>query len=261
MAEQLESDFSVKTNKNNGRILSRLWDWKDISLMLIIFFFLLMITSIAAFFLAGSRFNLNGEITADGDPFLLVMYSLGGTLLAMLLPYFGINALRKRHSLSALGLGAMPEGWLWPSVGLGVAGTVVRMGIGFVLLEQFPALEAGAEELSKMFVFEQSWQMVVVGLAATFIVPIYEEIFFRGVLHNGAANRLGVWGATLVSSTLFGLFHGFPIQIITAFLFGLIVGWLYEKTNSLWPVIICHLTNNGIVMGLTLISFWFGLDL
>ncbi|MFK7804701.1 MAG: lysostaphin resistance A-like protein [Anaerolineae bacterium] len=252
MAEQPIDEVSIK----DGRILTRLWDWKDITPILFVSIFLLIILSLVATFLAGAQIDFTDGTVDGADPFLLLLYSLGATLLAFLIPYFGMNAIRKRHSLAKLGLGAMPEGWVWPSIGLGVAGALVRMAIGAGLLLLFPALEEGAEELAEMFAFEQTWQMLVIGLAASLIVPVYEEIFFRGLIHNGIGNRLGVWGTIIASSALFGLFHGFPIQIITAFLFGLIVGWLYEKTNSLWPAIICHVTNNALAMGLSIVSIW-----
>lgn len=252
------ADEVANEKLKDGRVLVRLWDWIDITPIIVISLFLLLFLSLVATFLAGAEIDFSTGSIDGADPFLLLLYSLAATLLAFLIPYFGMNAIRKRHSLAKLGLGTMPEGWLWPSVGLGVAGALVRMAIGAGLLYLFPVLEEGAEELAELFAFEQTWQMLIVGLAASFIVPVYEEIFFRGLIHNGIANRLGVWGAIIASSALFGLFHGFPIQIITAFLFGLIVGWLYEKTNSLWPAIICHITNNGLAMGLSLISLWVG---
>lgn len=259
MTEQTQADELIKT-KSDGRALTRLWDWIDIVPTLVIFFFLFIALSIAAFFLAGGSIDLADGSVINGDPFLTVLYSLIGTMFAMVLPYFGINAIRKRHSLQTLGLGSMPAGWLWTSIGLGIAAAVVRLAIAYGLLALFPWLEEGAEALNELFAFEEVWKMLIIGFAATFIVPIYEEIFFRGLLHNGLANRLGMWGTILVSSTLFGLFHGFPIQIITALLFGLFVGWLYEKTDSLWPGIICHVTNNGLVMLLSIIGLLFGIE-
>lgn len=250
-----ENETEIPPVKND-RILTRLWDWVDIVSMLLLFGFVFLATQVAAVFLSGASVDASGAFTVEPDTFKLLAYGLLGTMLAMLAPYFLVNAIRPRHSWSELGLGAMPEGWLWPAIGLGAAAAFVRMGIGFVLLEQFPGLAEGAEALNELFTFEENWQMIAAGLLATFIVPVYEEIFFRGVIHNAIGNRVGIWWTILLSSILFGVFHGFPIQIITAFLLGLVLGWLYEKTDNLWAPIICHLVNNGIAMLLTVLSVW-----
>ena len=240
------------------RHLTKLWDWKDILPMIILFGFLYLVTQVAAVFLAGAQIDLEtGGFSVEPDTFLILVYGLLGTLIAMLLPVYLVNLARKRYSLSQLGLGSLPQKWVWSAVGLGVAAALVRMLIAFVLLEQFPALEESAEALSEAFNFEENWQMIVAGLLATLIVPFYEEIFFRGVVHNGLANRIGVWGAILISSIIFGLIHFFPIQIITAFLLGLVLGWLYEKSDNLWIPIICHVVNNGIAMFMSILSIWF----
>lgn len=332
MTEENYIDPEIQPYKkgNDGRILTHLWDWIDLLPMFFITFVLFVVLSVAAVFLAGGGVDANTGAPIEGDSFLLLVFSLFSTMLAMLIPYFGINVLRHRHSLAKLGFGKVDRKWIWWAIGLGIAGTVVRIGIGSGLLKLFPFLEAGAEELSAMFTFDAGWQMVAIGLMASLIVPIYEEIFFRGVVHNSLRRRVGMWivtilcgaifgmilarsssavtldmsgtlspddlaavmgeigigfvaggaGAALVcgliqfflkdraafwlsiiaSSAVFGLFHGFPIQVITAFLFGLIVGWLYERSDSLWPGIVCHVTNNGVVMLVSLISFFMGVE-
>ncbi len=247
------------SKQDDDRFLTRLWDWKDVTLMLILFGVIFIIGQVAAIFLAGMEFDLTtGEVSNTGDTFLILVYGLIGSFVAMVIPYFLVNLMRKRHSFVNLGFRPLLNGWGWTSVWLGIAAALIRMAIGAGLLQLFPSLVEGAEDLSEMFTFDLPWQMAVAGALATFIVPIYEEIFFRGILHNALGNRLGIWGTILISSALFGLFHIIPIQIITAFLLGLVLGWLYEKTNSLWAPILCHLVNNGLAMGLSMLSFWFG---
>ncbi|MEM9773477.1 MAG: type II CAAX endopeptidase family protein [Chloroflexota bacterium] len=256
MIQESEIQESQLPPAGDSRILTRLWDWKDIVPMLLLFGFIFLVTQIAAIFLSGATVNASGGFETEPDAFLLLAYGLGGTAVSMLIPVWIVNLVRRRYSWSGLGLGAIPTGWVWPAVGLGIAAAFIRMGIGYVLLEQFPALSEGAEALNELFTFEENWQMIAAGLLATLIVPFYEEVFFRGIIHNAIGNRLGMWGTILFSSFLFGVFHGFPIQIITAFLLGLVLGWLYEKSDNLWPPIICHTVNNGIAMLLSILSVW-----
>ena len=327
MIEQTDAEQLTEETGKDGRTLTHLWDWIDIVPNLFITIFLFLLLSFAALFLSGGGVDLDTGAAIEGNPFLLLVYSLLATMLAMVIPYFGINALRHRYSLSQLGFGSVSRGWILLAIVLGVAGTLVRFGIGAGLLWLFPSLEAGAEQLAEMFNFDEAWKMTIVGLMASLVVPVYEEIFFRGFLQNSLCRRISMWIVTIVcsalfgaiiartasdlsleaidadnvmalfselsiglllgaaggalicgtiqfslkdrsamwlailaSSAIFGLFHGFPIQIITAFLFGLIVGWLYEKSDNLWPSIICHITNNGLVMVLSLIAFFLGFE-
>lgn len=77
------------------------------------------------------------------------------------------------------------------------------------------------------------------------IVPIAEEIYFRGVLHRWARDKWGVLIGSLISSSLFGLIHGIPPIIAFAFIMGLVIAYAYEKSQSLWPGVIVHIINNS----------------
>lgn len=225
-------------------IYKKLWDWKDITLMSVVFLVLYLVGQTAVFLVLGE----------DADPFQLVTGSLTMTAISAIITVFGVNLLRKRHSFVDLGFSPISNYWLWMSVGLGAAAAVIRTGIIYGLIELFPILNEGADALAEMLVFEEAWKMLIVGSLATLVVPVYEEIFFRGFIHNAFRNRLGMWGAIIASSLIFGLFHIIPAQIITAFLLGLVLGWLYEKSGSLWTVIIAHVVNNGLAMGAAAIA-------
>ncbi|HVA82709.1 MAG TPA: CPBP family intramembrane glutamic endopeptidase [Candidatus Aquilonibacter sp.] len=77
------------------------------------------------------------------------------------------------------------------------------------------------------------------------IAPINEEIFFRGFL----VPRIGI----LVSAVIFGLLHAsynstFGVEIIAAVIFGLIAGYVFKKSNSLYPSIIAHILLNTLAV-------------
>ncbi len=75
--------------------------------------------------------------------------------------------------------------------------------------------------------------------------PILEEVLFRGVILDGFLNRYKPGKAIFWSALLFGLFHMNPWQFIPAFLIGLLLGYIYLKTRSLFPVIFIHIINNS----------------
>lgn len=83
-------------------------------------------------------------------------------------------------------------------------------------------------------------------LSTVVAAPILEEILFRGLIFESCAERYGKGVALLISALLFGVVHGIPVQMINAFVVGLILGYVYLKTRSLLSVIILHALNNGI---------------
>lgn len=157
-----------------------------------------------------------------------------------------INALLTKHSLAALGFTAVSRRWLGIATALSLAVGIVRaFGLEW-LSATFPILNAGSDFLNDMLVFNEPAAMIITVLLISTLVPLWEEMFFRGFIHNVLRNRLGMWAAIFVSSLLFGLFHLIPLQIIGAFTLGLMLAWLYEKSGSLWLPIFAHALNNFV---------------
>jgi membrane protease YdiL (CAAX protease family) len=90
----------------------------------------------------------------------------------------------------------------------------------------------------------------VIGILAIGVFgPICEEVVFRGGIMRPLLKKgLNPWAAIIVSALIFGLAHGNPAQIPFAFAMGLFLGWLYYRTGSVMPGIVCHILNNGIAI-------------
>ncbi len=82
--------------------------------------------------------------------------------------------------------------------------------------------------------------ILVVGLWG----PVTEEIFFRSFALAGLRRRFGTLGAVVLSSALFALFHIDPSLYVPIFIFGMVLGWLYTQTHSIWPPIVSHALQN-----------------
>lgn len=76
------------------------------------------------------------------------------------------------------------------------------------------------------------------------LVPAFcEELLFRGVI----LSRLLPYGRTsaiLISAVTFGLMHGNHEQLFYATIAGVMLGWCYTETGSIWPGVIAHMLNN-----------------
>ena len=107
-----------------------------------------------------------------------------------------------------------------------VAGTVVT-----ALMIYWRPLHVIVERLADLIAWEtlQRSDYVVIALMAA----VGEEPLFRGVLQP--------WIGLMPTAVLFGLLHATCMaHVILAGLLGLLLGWLYQWSGSLWPSIAAH---------------------
>ncbi|WP_295939439.1 CPBP family intramembrane glutamic endopeptidase [uncultured Alistipes sp.] len=83
-------------------------------------------------------------------------------------------------------------------------------------------------------------------LTLVVMAPLFEEVIFRGVLLESTRAKYGTMAAWFISSAIFGIVHVHPTVAVNAFALGLVFGFVYMRTGSLWSVIILHAINNGI---------------
>ena len=83
-------------------------------------------------------------------------------------------------------------------------------------------------------------------LSLVVFAPVFEELLCRGVVLGALRERYGVIAAWLVSSLFFGVLHIQPVQVIGASVTGLILGFVYLATDSMWSVMILHALNNAV---------------
>ncbi len=79
--------------------------------------------------------------------------------------------------------------------------------------------------------------LIVLVITAGLLVPICEEVFFRGFLIRGLSG-LGTKFAIFASAYYFAIYHNNPYRFITLMLFGVMIGFIVHYTNSIIPGII-----------------------
>lgn len=110
------------------------------------------------------------------------------------------------------------------------------------LQELMPELPNIVEEEFDM-ILRDRWGYFAIGLLA----PVCEELVFRGAVLRALLRWTPRhWLAIAISALLFALIHANPIQMPHAFLVGLLLGWLYYRTDSIVPSIVYHWVNNSI---------------
>lgn len=87
------------------------------------------------------------------------------------------------------------------------------------------------------------------------LVPLFEEIVFRGILHDWLVRWLPVVPAILLINAAFGFLHGWELAAPTG-LDGMVLSLLRLRFRSLWPCLIIHSANNAIA----LLALYFGVQ-
>lgn len=124
---------------------------------------------------------------------------------------------------------------------------LVMILLGFALATSLDAMdEQGTVTLFKRLV---GWQTFIIALLIGGVVPIVEELFFRGVL----LHRLPSWWAVPVSAVIFAFAHGTDTFLFPLFFTGWMLAMIRVRTESLWIPIACHMGFNSLSLMLALV--------
>jgi hypothetical protein len=127
---------------------------------------------------------------------------------------------------------------------------------------QFTAQQLAPKWLTEMFdatrLFEgqTTLELALILGGVTVAAPLCEEFFFRGIFQKGLASQPSAspLRALVVSSVVFSAFHLDPVGFAARVELGLLFGWLYLRTGSLWPSIAAHAANNSVSAVLFLLA-------
>lgn len=81
-------------------------------------------------------------------------------------------------------------------------------------------------------------------LSMGIFAPLAEEIVFRGCIQKSLDESMPRWAGIIITALIFAVMHGYEIQVIYAFIFGVLISWIYARYNSILPTIIFHVAFN-----------------
>ena len=87
------------------------------------------------------------------------------------------------------------------------------------------------------------------------VIPaICEELLFRGIVFQGLKENFSKPISIVLSALMFALVHQSIQQFIYPFLLGLLLAFVFEKTNNLTYSILIHMFNNFTTLTLTFLA-------
>jgi uncharacterized protein len=130
-----------------------------------------------------------------------------------------------------------PVGWF-------IAGsTVLAFFAGQALAVWLYSLD-GSATFDQTTQLRQDAGLLAVLLLTLVAAPVGEEALFRGLLYPLLRRRVGIIASVLVTTAVFAVMHGNPIQFAAALPLAVLLGLVYERTRALWPCVLVHLAFN-----------------
>lgn len=130
---------------------------------------------------------------------------------------------------------------------------LLNIALGYIIMLLYPAFYNVNDSSIDALVQENS---VLMTFGTVLLVPIAEEVLYRGLIFRGLYNRSRI-AAYTVSAAAFAALHvvgyiGFyePLHLLLCFMqylpAGLCLGWAYARADSICAPILIHITVNQL---------------
>ena len=83
------------------------------------------------------------------------------------------------------------------------------------------------------------------------ISPLAEEVVFRGIIYNRIKRHMPVIVSMILSSFLFGIYHGNTVQALYGFCMGMLIAYTYEMFGEFFYAFLFHASANIAVYTIT----------
>ena len=91
-------------------------------------------------------------------------------------------------------------------------------------------------------------QVVVTALGLCLLVPVSEEIVFRGMIQRIFSRNMGPVVGVLLAGAIFGAVHLNAHLLVSITAFGWFLGYLFESTGNLLYSMVAHAIFNGVAL-------------
>lgn len=217
---------------------------------------LIIVPSLALLFLSWHRGILFDHRTVTLDAYTqgwLALLTIAGGAIGVALMARSINKSRRAEiwgsgALSNLAFGM--ASWFLSYPVVMVFGQIIAL-FTMTFFGHSPTDQAAVEHLKTIkgnpYLLAATCMMLIT------VVPIVEEWLFRGLLQSWLSTKLSRYGAILLASLTFAIFH-FSIKqgttnielLSSLFVLSLFLGYLFERQRSLWAPIGLHAFFNGV---------------
>jgi len=176
---------------------------------------------------------------------------------------------RKEHQMRDLGLRRLSPPWWLILIGVALMFVSVPLstrlttwnesmdfgGVFAKLEEYLKLLEDTAQAATEKLLDVDSIGGLLFNLVVIALIPaIGEELTFRGVLQQSLTRKMNPHVAIILSAAIFSFIHFQFYGFLPRMFLGLLMGYMFYITNSLWTSMLMHFLNNGAAVVLYYLS-------
>lgn len=98
------------------------------------------------------------------------------------------------------------------------------------------------------FEINNIWKLLLSILTMAVLPAVFEELVYRGIVLKGMLSKFKPWVAIIISALFFTLMHGSLDQTLFQFMLGIILCFVFYKTQNIFYPILIHFFNNALVL-------------
>ena len=200
-----------------------------------------------------------------GDTGMKIGQGLASIFMFVVPPIVYYYITRKENRMQALGLRRLSSPWwliivalVLMFVSIPVTTTLTTWNEDMHLGGVFSGIEKWMKELEetaqaltdKMTNVDTIGGLLLNLLVIALIPAVGEEMTFRGVIQQSLTRRMNPHVAIILSAAIFSFFHFQFYGFLPRLFLGILLGYMFYITGSLWTSILMHFVNNGAAVTL-----------
>lgn len=235
----MKSNIDLNTHE---RAYRSVLNYTGVCLLFFLFFinvrtFVADIINLLAYLMPYDTYYTLSQITA------IITYLVSFIVPALILRRF----LRGKELLEPMRLGFRSSGAAWLLIPATVGVNLCASYLNSLFMSASGLTETYSELLSSAEQPYRPYQILLLFVLTALVPAICEEFFFRGTILSNLL-PFGQGTAIIVSAVLFGLMHQNPYQLLYTTVAGLMMGYAYVKTGSIWYPTVIHFVNNSFAV-------------
>ena len=204
-----------------------------------------------------------------GDIGLKIGQGITSTMMFVVPPIVYYFITRNEHQMQDLGLRQLAPPWWLILIGVVVLFVSIpvttrlttwnagmKLGGMFQTFEDWiKELEETAQAATEKMLNVNTFGGLLLNLFIIALIPaVGEEMTFRGVLQQSLTRKMNPHIAIILSSAIFSFIHFQFYGFLPRMFLGMLLGYMFYITNSLWTSMLMHYINNGTAVVLYYLS-------
>jgi membrane protease YdiL (CAAX protease family) len=186
----------------------------------------------------------NSFFSTDGQFFESKAFQVAEFL--VFIPIFVYLKIRHYPFSATLRWRAIPLNVVGISLVIGLSITLLITELDYLISLVFPVPEILMKTIENLMRVNSTSELLLVFTSTVLVAGIFEEMLFRGFFQQAFENsQMDLTYSIFLTALVFSLFH-IPWWYLQTTIFGIILGVMAWKSNSILPGAIVHAVNNAL---------------